>query len=73
MRQIVPSSTLAMQTRYKYPWNDMEVGQSFQVAYGEAKLSSLKPYAYRMGQKLNKKFNVVDHGEAIGYEVARVK
>lgn len=74
MRETYKSSATSLQgsTKQKYPWHTMEIGSSFIVKHGETKLSTLKPYASRMGLKLKRKFQVVDHGEAIGYEVARL-
>lgn len=53
----------------KYPWDTMLVGECFRVLPEDMKLKTLKPYAYRMGKRLGKKFKVVDWGNA--YEVAR--
>lgn len=54
----------------KYPWSTVPIGKSFVVAHNEMKLTSLRPFANRMGKKFGKKFRVVDHGPEIGYEVA---
>lgn len=71
--QTFQSSTVGMQpsTRgaKKYPWETMLVGESFRVFPKDMKLSTLKPYAYRMGKRLGKKFKVVNWGE--GFEVCR--
>lgn len=51
----------------KYPWKELKVGESFPVDPNDIKLSSLRPFATRMGKKFGKKFRVKDHGES--YEV----
>lgn len=57
----------------KYPWRTMNVGTSFLVPYSEAKGLSLRSYASLMGKRTGHRFRVVDHGEAVGHEVARVE
>lgn len=47
----------------KYPWRDILPGQSFAVAVGEAKYTTLVSAAHRMGKKWNKRFRVLDHGD----------
>lgn len=54
-----------------YPWDTLEIGQSFFVPIGKAKFSTLQPQASRIGKRLKKTFTVVDHGEN-GIEVARI-
>lgn len=56
----------------KYPWRIMNVGTSFSVPYSEAKGPSLRSYASLMGKRTGRKFRVIDHGESIGHEVARI-
>ncbi len=57
----------------KYPWRTLPIGSSFSVPFADIKYKTLYNYAGRMSKKLNKVFRVVDHGEAIGYEVGRLK
>lgn len=71
-REILPSSDAIKYSTTKYPWNTLTVGYSFRVAYDEAKLRTLQNYASRTGKKLGKRFRVIDHGEAIGYEIGRI-
>lgn len=53
----------------KYPWKTIQIGHSFIVDPNVMKLSTLIPYANRVGRKLGKKFEVFDHGDNL--EVAR--
>ena len=77
--EILPSSPKALQEssnnvgRPKYPWELLEVGQSFKVPHGNVKLGSLRSQASTVGKQLNKQFRVVDHSEALCYEVALIK
>lgn len=75
IRRTVPSSaqagaTLVRGITKKYPWETIKVGESFPVYYNEMKLTSLRPYANRMAKKFGKRFQVINHGPEIGYEVA---
>lgn len=76
MKQLYPSSPQALDKpvrgirEAKYPWNEIQPGQSFSIDYDEIKIDSLRPFVSRMAKKFNKKFRVVDHGEKVGYEVA---
>lgn len=77
MREFVMSSSASQNTGTnaikKYPWRTLPVGMSFIVKYGECSHKTLQNHASRMGVKLGKRFRVIDHGEAIGYEVAYVE
>lgn len=74
--QIVKSSPEAMQIQSEkvrkshYPWNELEIGQSFIVKPGTVKKTTLEPYVHRMSNKLNKTFVLKDHGQ-YGFEVCR--
>lgn len=54
----------------KYPWSTIPIGKSFIITHNEMKITSLRPFANRMGKKYGKKFRVIDHGPETGYEVA---
>lgn len=74
MKQVFPSSPAMLDKpmrgvpEAKYPWKTINVGESFPVDAKEIKLSSLRPFATRMGKKHGKKFRVVDHKNGT-YEV----
>lgn len=74
--QIVKSSPEAMQIKSGkvkqsyYPWNEIEIGQSFIVKSGTVKKTTLEPYVHRMSKKLGKVFVLKDHGD-YGFEVCR--
>jgi hypothetical protein len=53
----------------RYPWREMEPGDSFFVP--EGKLKSLQSSAYKVGRDLGRKFAA--HPEAGGVRVWRVK
>lgn len=77
MRRIGPSSPeinriTTKKPKYDFPWNDLDIGFSFGVAYTEIKFSSLRGMASERGKSLNKTFRVIDHGEKDGYEVGRI-
>lgn len=55
----------------KYPWNDLQVGQSFIIPSGEVTYRAMCSLAYKTGKKLNKTFSVADHKEH-GIEVGRL-
>lgn len=77
MREIYQASEKAMQeTRIrgrnsKYPWEQLEIGQSFTVKYEEMKKVTLVPLAFRTSKRLGKRFKVTDHPEHKVYEVTR--
>lgn len=76
MRQLYPSSPKALDKpvrgirEAKYPWKEIQVGQSFSIGHDEIKLESLRPFVSRMAKKFGKKFRVIDHGAEAGYEVS---
>lgn len=55
--------------RYSFPFDEVPVNLSFAVARNEVKnIAVLRSIATRAGAKYNRRFKVIDHGEA-GYEV----
>jgi len=56
----------------KYPWKELEEGQSFLVPSGEGNWITISTACYKWSKKLGKKFRAVNHG-ADGIEVARLK
>lgn len=73
MVEIYPSS-IGGKRRNLFPWDQLEVGQSFPAKYDQVKGSSLRTYACIVGKKLGRQFSVKDHGKEVGiYEVARIK
>lgn len=77
MKKTFPASEQALtiqrkQRTTKYPWATMEIKTAFKVEMDDMKLETLIPYASRMGRKLGRIFNVVDHSKTDnpGYEVA---
>lgn len=46
------------QRRRKYPFQEMEIGDSFQVAFSDISASSLRYTASQYGLRNNKKFSV---------------
>lgn len=65
-----PQLTTPKVIKHKYPWNELECGQSFAIPKDRIKLLTLRPMATAKGKKLNKKFRVVEHGDC--YEVGRL-
>jgi hypothetical protein len=59
-------------SRKKYPWDTLTIGESFGVLHSEMKLKTLTNYANRVGIKLGRRFHIIDHGEANGYEVGYI-
>lgn len=58
----------------KYPWDILQIGQSFAVDKNTVKKHSLVCMAGQIGLRKNKKFVVIDHGEDTNsYEVARIE
>lgn len=58
--------------RYNFPFDTVPVGMSFAVKLDMVKnINVLRATANRFGEKLNRKFRVIDHGQD-GYEVFHV-
>ena len=55
-----------------YPWNELEIGQSFVIPAGQVLYTSIYAYAWKRGRTLKKKFFVKEliSGEM---EIARIK
>lgn len=56
----------------KYPFSDMNVGQSFFIGIDAIKETTIRAYAYTYGKKLHRKFKVVIHRDKNTYEIARI-
>ena len=56
----------------KYPFNQLEVGQSFAVPIGSVNSSKLRVITSQASKRLEKLFTVVQHKELELYEVARI-
>jgi hypothetical protein len=57
--------------REKYPWNKIEIGQSFTVPFDDANADSLRTYCYYQSKRLNKTFRFLKHEQFKLYEIAR--
>lgn len=71
-----PKATVSKLIVSKYgdfPWQEMELGTSFNVKVGEISLNALRVMASQKGKVLGRKFKVVFHSNEIGYEVAYVE
>jgi hypothetical protein len=66
-----PQLTTPKVIKHKYPWNELECGQSFAIPKDKIKLSTLRPMATAKGKRWNKKFKVIEHADV--YEVGRVE
>lgn len=55
----------------KYPWHQLQIGQSFEVPDSEVVVETLKSLAYRTGKRTGKRFEVAHHPELKVYEVGR--
>jgi len=77
--QIVPSSPRAKREvrgeliSRKYPFHDLEAGQSFIVDLNDAKDGSIRSIASQLSKSGEKKFRVVRHVKEHILEVARLK
>lgn len=58
--------------RNKYPWRDLEIGQSFTVPFDSTREGSLRYLASLTGKKLGRLFFVKKHNDAKVYEVGRL-
>jgi hypothetical protein len=58
--------------RFKYPFDQLEIGQAFPVSFGDSLDTSLRTAATSAGKKLKKKFTVIKHKQYNVYEVARI-
>lgn len=75
MVDIFPSSPKFLQpkSKYSFPFEQLEVGQSFAVKYDEiSSLQNMRSKASIASKLLGRKFRVIDHGQSIGYEVGRL-
>ena len=74
---LVPSSPAMAEAKehesVTYPFEDMEIGQSFTVAFADANEVNLRTAASRASKRFSKKFKVVKHSEYSCYEVGRVE
>ena len=70
---IYPSSQqlTAKRSKYDFPWNTIDCGQSFMVDKSLIKGVTLRPLCSIKGKELGKKFKMVEHNDC--YEVGRVK
>jgi len=58
-----------IERKYNFPFDQVPLGKSFHVGKDQVKnLNVLRTITNRNGTKLQRKFKVIDHGEA-GYEV----
>lgn len=55
----------------KYPWNDLDVGQSFIVRKG-TKFTSIRVQCYNKSKELNKIFRAIEHKDG-NIEVGRLE
>ncbi len=76
MREIFPMSAKMIaavaKKEKKYPYEQLLMGQSFNVKHGDCTEGTLCNSAYLAGKKLGKRFRVIDHGKDIGFEVALI-
>jgi hypothetical protein len=56
--------------KYDYPFNSLQIGQSFPIKKDEVKLETLRSIVSKAGKKLEMKFRVISHDEC--YEVGRI-
>ena len=74
--KIIKSSQRAIsegRASIKYPFADLNVGQSFIVDLKEAKVSSIRSIASILSKGGEKKFRVIRHAKEHILEVARLK
>lgn len=67
----IVAKTTQSREKWAFPWEALECGQSFAVPKDKIKLTTLRSKASIQGQKLNRKFRVVEH-DAV-YEVGRLE
>lgn len=69
---ISSSSTKLLQADRKrnYPFNSLQVGQSFPIKKDEIKLELLRSIVSKAGKKLEMKLRVISHDDC--YEVGRI-
>lgn len=75
MSEIFKSSDKLMKTEVKkpkrdYPWDLLEVGQSFAISKEEITLSIARPMCSIQGKLKNKRFRAVEHETVI--EIGRI-
>lgn len=70
---IIPSSPFINQRARKYPFDNLEIGQSFTVSINEISSNTIRIAASLAGKRLKRKFKVrVDHDLNL-YEIARIE
>lgn len=56
----------------KYPWKELQIGQSFAVPVANLKFNSLRSQASIVGKRLKRRFRVIEHSDGKVYEVALI-
>lgn len=58
--------------KHKFPWNLLEIGESFKVDGNEISLEHLRSMAWKQGKALKARFRVIKDIDGNGFEVGRL-
>ncbi len=72
-KSIIDGTAKGLNAKIHFPFDKLEVGQSFAVSINDVNVNTLRTYASRYGRDNNSKFAVLTHKEAGLYEVARIR